>query len=78
MSITGFEDAISDNVKSYSNNLEALRATNVMARNNALAGIQSEVEKYGEMAKLGLEIPVAVEGLKQVGGRAKDLGNFEQ
>tara|TARA_R110001606_G_scaffold108524_5_gene233638 strand:+ start:3476 stop:4972 length:1497 start_codon:yes stop_codon:yes gene_type:complete len=76
MSITGFEDAISDNVKSYSNNLDALRATNVMARNNALAGIQSEVEKYGEMAKLGLEIPVAVEGLKQVGGRAKDLVNF--
>lgn len=76
MSITGFEDAISDNVKSYSNNLDALRATNIMARNNALAGIQSEVEKYGEMAKLGLEIPVAVEGLKQVGGRAKDLVNF--
>ena len=76
MSITGFEDAISDNVKSYSANLDALRATNVMARNNALAGIQSEVEKYGEMAKLGLEIPVAVEGLKQVGGRAKDLVNF--
>ena len=76
MSITGFEDAISDNVKSYSNNLDALRATNIMARNNALAGLQSEVEKYGEMAKLGLEIPVAVEGLKQVGGRAKDLVNF--
>ena len=76
MSITGFDDAIRDNVKSYSNNLEALRATNVMARNNALAGLQSEVEKYGEMAKLGLEIPVAVEGLKQVGGRAKDLVNF--
>jgi len=76
MSITGFDDAIRDNVKSYSNNLEALRATNVMARNNALAGLQSEVEKYGEMAKLGLEITVAVEGLKQVGGRAKDLVNF--
>lgn len=76
MSITGFEDAIKDNVSSYSQNLDALRATNVMARNNALAGIQSEVEKYGEMAKLGLEIPVAVEGLKQVGGRAKDLVNF--
>lgn len=76
MSITGFEDAIKDNVASYSSNLDALRATNVMARNNALAGLQSEVEKYGEMAKLGLEIPVAVEGLKQVGGRAKDLVNY--
>jgi len=76
MSITGFEDAIKDNVASYSNNLDALRATNVTQRNNALAGIQSEVEKYGEMAKLGLEIPVAVEGLKAVGGRAKDLVNY--
>ena len=76
MSITGFDDAIRDNVQSYSNNLDTLRANGIRQRNNALAGIQSEVEKYGEMAKLGLEIPVAVEGLKAVGGRAKDLVNF--
>tara|TARA_R110000822_G_scaffold63933_1_gene157258 strand:- start:2370 stop:3683 length:1314 start_codon:yes stop_codon:yes gene_type:complete len=47
-----------------------------MSRNTALAGIQSEVEKWGEVAKIGLEIPVAVEGLKAVGGRAKDLVNY--
>ena len=76
MSITGFDDAIKDNVQSYSSNLDTLRANGIRQRNNALAGIQSEVEKYGEMAKLGLEIPVAVEGLKAVGGRAKDLVNF--
>ena len=76
MSITGFDDAIRDNVQSYSSNLDTLRANGIRQRNNALAGIQSEVEKYGEMAKLGLEIPVAVEGLKAVGGRAKDLVNF--
>ncbi len=76
MSITGFDDAIRDNVNSYSANLDTLRENNVRQRNNALAGLQSEVEKYGEMAKLGLEIPVAVEGLKQVGKRAGDLVNF--
>jgi len=76
MSITGFDDAIRDNVQSYSNNLDALRANGIRQRNNALAGIQAEVEKYGEMAKLGLEIPVAVEGLKAVGKRAGDLVNF--
>lgn len=76
MSITNFDDAIRDNVKSYSANLDTLRANNIRQRNNALAGLQSEVEKFGEMAKLGLEIPVAIEGLKQVGKRAGDLVDF--
>ena len=76
MSITNFDDAIRDNVKSYSSNLDTLRANNIRQRNNALAGLQSEVEKFGEMAKLGLEIPVAIEGLKQVGKRAGDLVDF--
>ena len=76
MSITGFEDAIKSNVDSYSANLSLLRDNTIMSRNTALAGIQSEVEKWGEVAKIGLEIPVAVEGLKAVGGRAKDLVNY--
>ncbi len=76
MSITGFESAIQNNVKSYGDNLALLRDNNIMQRNNALAGLQGEFEKYSEVAKLGLELPVAVEGVKGIAGRAGDLYNF--
>jgi hypothetical protein len=76
MSITGFESAIQNNVKSYGDNLALLRDNNIMQRNNALAGLQGEFEKYSEIAKLGLELPVAVEGVKGIAGRAGDLYNF--
>ncbi len=76
MSITGFESAISNNVKSYGDNLALLRDNQLMARNNALSSLQGEFEKYGEIAKIGLELPVAIEGVKGVAGRAKDLYKF--
>ena len=76
MSITGFESAIQNNVKSYGDNLALLRDNNIMQLNNALAGLQGEFEKYSEVAKLGLELPVAVEGVKGIAGRAGDLYNF--
>lgn len=76
MSITGFESAIQNNVKSYGDNLALLRGNSVMQRNNALAGLQGEFEKYSEVAKLGLELPVAIEGVKGIAGRAGDLYNF--
>jgi hypothetical protein len=76
MSITGFESAIQNNVKSYGDNLALLRDNSVMQRNNALAGLQGEFEKYSEVAKLGLELPVAIEGVKGIAGRAGDLYNF--
>ena len=66
MSITGFESAIQNNVKSYGDNLALLRDNSVMQRNNALAGLQGEFEKYSEVAKLGLELPVAIEGVKGI------------
>ena len=64
MSLTQFETAIKGNVDAYSGTLKALRDNEVFQRNNALAGLQTEMEKYGELAKIGLEIPMAVEGLK--------------
>ena len=76
MSITGFDDAIKDQVDSYQNTVSTLRASSLLQRNTALAGIQSEVEKYGELAKIGLEFPVAIEGLKAVGGTVKRGINF--
>ena len=71
MSITGFDDAIKDQVSHYGDTLGALRNSEMLQRNNALAGIQSQVEKFNEIAKLGLEFPVAIEGLKAVGGTVK-------
>lgn len=76
MSITGFESAIADNVKSYGDNLALLRDNQKTQRNNALSALQGEFEKYGEIAKIGLELPVAIEGVKGVAGRAKDLYKF--
>jgi len=76
MSITGFESAIQNNVKSYGDNLALLRDNSIMQRNNALAGLKGEFEKYGEIAKIGLELPVAIEGVKGIAGRAGDLYNF--
>ena len=71
MSISGFDNAIKDQVSHYSDTLGALRDSEMLQRNNALAGIQSQVEKFNEIAKLGLEFPVAIEGLKAVGGTVK-------
>jgi len=67
MSITGFQDAIADQVGHYDDTIKTLRENTLFNRSTALAGIQSEVEKYGEIAKLGLEFPLAIEGLKAVG-----------
>jgi len=66
MSITGYQDAIKDQVSHYDDTVKTLRNNEIFQRNTALAGIQSEVEKYGEIAKLGLEFPVAIEGIKAV------------
>lgn len=71
MSITGFQDAIKDQVSHYDDTVKSLRDNEIFQRNTALAGIQSEVEKYGEIAKLGLEFPVAIEGIKAVAKGAK-------
>jgi len=71
MSITNFQDAISSQVNHYDDTVKTLRDNEIGLRNTALAGIQSEVEKWGEVAKLGLEFPVAIEGLKAVGKTAK-------
>ena len=76
MSITGFDEAIKDQVSHYSDTLGALRDSEVLQRNNALAGLQSQVEKYGEIAKLGLEFPIAIEGLKVTGGTFKKGYNW--
>ncbi len=75
MSITGFQDAIKDQVSHYDDTVKTLRDNEIFQRNNALAGIQSEVEKYGEIAKLGLEFPVAIEGIKAVAKGAKGAFN---
>jgi len=64
MSISNFEDEIQNQVNSYQHTVETLRDSQLTQRNRAIAGIQSQVEKWGEVAKLGFEIPVAVEGLK--------------
>ena len=71
MSITGFQDAIKDQVSHYDDTVNAIRSSNQLQRSNALAGIQSEVEKYGEIAKLGLEFPMAIEGTKAAVAVAK-------
>ena len=71
MSITGFQDAIKDQVSHYDDTVKTLRNNEVLQRNTALAGIQSEVEKYGEIAKLGLEFPMAIEGVKAAGKTAR-------
>jgi len=71
MSITGFQDAIKDQVSHYDDTISTLRNNEILQRNTALAGIQSEVEKYGEIAKLGLEFPLAIEGLKAVSKTAR-------
>ena len=75
MSVSQFESAIKNNMDTYTDTLKSLRNSEVLQRNSALSGLQSSMEKYGELAKLGLEIPVAVEGLKQVGGNAYDRVN---
>ena len=75
MSVSQFESAIKNNMDNYTDTLKSLRNSEVLQRNSALSGLQSSMEKYGELAKLGLEIPVAVEGLKQVGGNAYDRVN---
>ena len=75
MSITGFQDAIKDQVSHYDDTVKTLRNNEIFQRNTALAGIQSEVEKYGEIAKLGLEFPVAIEGIKAVAKGAKGAFN---
>ena len=67
MSLTQFESAIKGNMDAYSGTLKALRNSEVLQRNSALAGLQTEMEKYGELSKIGLEIPMAVESLKSVG-----------
>ena len=64
MSISNFENEIQNQVNSYQHTVETLRDSQLTQRNRAIAGIQSQVEKWGEVAKLGFEIPVAVEGLK--------------
>ncbi|MHA1542457.1 MAG: hypothetical protein ACTSQH_05750 [Candidatus Hodarchaeales archaeon] len=76
MSITGFDEAIKDQVSHYSDTLGALRDSEILQRSNALAGLQSQVEKYGEIAKLGLEFPIAIEGLKVTGGTFKKGYNW--
>ena len=75
MSVSQFENAIKNSMDNYSDTVKSLRNSEVMQRNSALAGLQSSMEKYGELAKLGLEIPVAVEGLKQVGGNVYSRAN---
>jgi len=75
MSLTNFESAIKGNMDAYSDTLKVLRNNEVMQRNSALAGLQTEMEKYGELAKIGLEIPMAVEGLKSVGGNVVNRVN---
>ncbi len=75
MSLTNFESAIKGNMDAYSDTLKVLRNNEVMQRNSALAGLQTEMEKYGELAKIGLEIPMAVEGLKAVGGNVVNRVN---
>lgn len=72
MSLTQFESAIKGNMDAYSGTIKALRENEVFQRNNALGGLQTEMEKYGELAKIGLEIPMAVEGLKAVGGNVQN------
>ena len=71
MSITGFQDAIKDQVSHYDDTVNLLRNNEILQRNTALAGIQSEVEKYGEIAKLGLEFPMAIEGIKAASKTAR-------
>ena len=75
MSLTNFESAIKGNMDAYSGTLKALRDNEVMQRNSALAGLQTEMEKYGELAKIGLEIPMAAESLKLVGGNVVNRVN---
>lgn len=76
MSISGFDNAIKSNVDSYSNNIAILRANQIMGRNTALDGLKSEVEKWGEVAKIGLELPVGIEGVKGALGKGRDLYNY--
>ena len=79
MSITGFQDAIKNQVSHYDDTVQSLRDSNILQRSTALAGIQSEVEKYGELAKLGLEYPVAIEGTKAiVAGATKAISYFKK
>ena len=56
MSVSQFESAIKNNMDTYTDTLKSLRNSEVLQRNSALSGLQSSMEKYGELAKLGLEI----------------------